>query len=257
MSEDADAARLQRSFLHVVEVGVDDWLTFMVGPENPDFVPIWDVSPFVIKSLTTTEDGRFYKHHGFINSEFKSALIKDLKAGYFRYGASSISMQMVKNVMLYREKTLSRKLQELFLTWYVETQLTKDRILEIYLNAIEFGPGIYGIGAAARHYFGKEARDINPVEAAFFSSILPNPKKRYKQFCAGKPWTATEHKIQRILALMLKRERITDDEYAVAEATPLVFYHGVDFDERKCYALVKESLENARPTDPMAEQDDE
>ncbi len=255
MSEDADAARLQVSFLHVVEVGVNDWLTFMVGPENPDFVPIWDVSPFLIKSLTTTEDGRFYKHHGFINSEFKSALIKDLKAGYFRYGASSISMQMVKNVMLYREKTLSRKLQELFLTWYVETQLSKDRILEIYLNAIEFGPGIYGIGAAARHYFGKEARDINPVEAAFFSSILPNPKKRYKQYCSDKLWTATEHKIQRILALMHKRERITDDEYAVAQATPLVFYHGEDFDQRKCYALVKDSLENARPTDPMADQD--
>ncbi len=243
--------------MHFVEVGVDDWMTFMVGPENPDFVPIWDVSPFVIKSLMTTEDGRFYKHHGFINSEFKSALIKDLKAGYFRYGASSITMQMVKNVMLYREKTLSRKLQELFLTWYVETQLTKDRILEIYLNAIEFGPGIYGIGAAARHYFGKAARDINPVEAAFFSSILPNPKKRYKQFCSGKLWTATEHKIQRILALMHKRERLSDDEYAVAEATPLVFYHGVDFDERHCYKLVKESLDNARPTDPMADADDD
>ena len=94
-------------------------------------------------------------------------------------------MQMVKNVLLYREKTLARKLQELFLTWHVENTLTKDRILEIYFNVIEYGPGLYGIGPAAGTSSARRPKDLNPVEAAFFSSILPSPKERYKQYCAG------------------------------------------------------------------------
>ena len=105
----------------------------------------------------TTEDNGFFKHRGWVTPEFKTALRRNLAGGGFRLGASSITMQMVKNVLLSREKTLSRKLQELFLVWYIEKMLPKERILELYFNAIEFGPRIYGIGAAARHYFGKHA----------------------------------------------------------------------------------------------------
>ena len=134
----------------------------------------------------TTEDNGFFKHRGWVTSEFKSALQRNLQRGGFRVGASSITMQMVKNVLLSQEKTLSRKLQELFLVWYLEQELPKERILELYFNAIEFGPRIYGIGAAARHYFGKTARRPRPRwKAAFFSSILPSPKRRYIQYCHG------------------------------------------------------------------------
>ena len=133
-------------------------------------------------------------------------------------------MQFVKNVLLYREKTLARKLQELFLTWHVENTLTKDRILEIYFNVIEYGPGALRHRARRRwHYFGKPPKDLNPVEAAFFSSILPSPKERYKQYCEGTLTKWTTGKIERILALMLKRERITQAEYDQAIATPLLF----------------------------------
>ena len=150
--EPADSPkRLEKDFEHYVEYEKGEWMSFVVGPENPDFVPIDQISPNLIKSIMTTEDAGFYKHHGFIPSEFKSALITDLKARSFRYGASSITMQMVKNVLLYREKTLARKLQELFLTWHVENTLTKDRILEIYFNVIEYGPALYGIGPAMKH----------------------------------------------------------------------------------------------------------
>ena len=133
----------------------------------------------------TTEDNGFFKHHGWVSSEFKSALRRNLERGGFRLGASSITMQMVKNVLLTKEKTLSRKLQELFLVWYLEQELPKERILELYFNAIEFGPRIYGIGAATRHYFGKKPSELTPLEAAFFSSILPSPKRRYVQYCHG------------------------------------------------------------------------
>ncbi len=171
----------------------------------------------------TTEDSSFYQHHGFITREFRTALVKNLEAGYFRYGASSITMQMVKNVLLYRDKTLARKLQELFLTWYLETVLDKNRIMEIYLNAIEYGPGLYGIRPASFQYFGKPPMELNPVESAFFSSILPAPKRRFKQFCTDKlsPWTTK--KLERILALMYKRGRLTDEDYQLAQTTPLTF----------------------------------
>ena len=217
------AARLRDSFEHRVLIARDTWETITIGPENPDFVPVAAVSPYFIKSLVTTEDSRFYRHRGFITKEFRTALVKDLKAGYFKYGASSITMQMVKNVFLQREKTLSRKFQELFLTWYVETRMNKDRIMEIYVNAIEYGPRLYGIKPAARIYFDKHPRDLTPVEAAFFSSILPAPKRRYRQFCRDKLSGWTERKIERILGLMLKRQRITEEEYDMALVTPLVF----------------------------------
>jgi hypothetical protein len=243
--------RLLEPFEHFVELEKDEWMSFVVGPENPDFVPIDQISPNLIKSITTTEDGAFYKHHGFIVSEFRTALISDLKARGFRHGASSITMQMVKNVLLYREKTLMRKLQELFLTWHVENTLTKDRILEIYFNVIEYGPALYGIGPAVKHFFGKHPRDLTLTEAAFFSSILPNPKDRYKQYCAGTLNKWTVGKIDRILAIMLKREKITQEEYDKAVATPLVFVKDGTETEDDCMKRVKKAIKNSRSTNVM------
>jgi hypothetical protein len=254
--DDMDAEKLNEEFEHVVEVEKDKYKKFIIGPSNPDFIPLADVSPYLVKSLLTTEDYAFYKHHGFIVSEFRTALVKNLQAGYFRVGASSITMQFVKNVMLHRQKTLARKLQELFLTWYVEKVLEKDRILEIYVNAIEFGPGLYGIGPAATHYFGKHPRDLNPVEAAFFSSILPNPKKRHMQYCDNKLFKWAEAKIGRIVTLMHDREHITDNEYALAQVTPLTFVYPEGFDQKECVKVTQRALKNARPTTPRPDEED-
>jgi Transglycosylase len=243
--------RLLEPFEQYVELDQGNWTSFIVGPDNPDFVPLEDISPHLINSIMSTEDSAFYQHHGYIPSEFKSALIKDLQAGGFKYGASSITMQMVKNVLLYKEKTLARKLQELFLTWYVETILPKDRILEIYLNVIEYGPGLYGIGPAARHYFGKDARDLTPREAAFFSSILPAPKKRYEQYCKGTLQRWTVGKLDRILAVMHDRKRLSDEDYALALNSPLVFVKDGTETEAECLERTREAIKNARSTNPM------
>lgn len=249
--EEPIAERLAGSFMHYVEVERDVWLSFVVGPENPDFVPITEVSPHILNAFMTTEDSRFYEHEGFIPREFRSALIKNLESGYFMFGASSITMQTVKNVLLYREKTLARKLQELFLTWYIETQLEKDRIFEIYVNAIEYGPGLYGIGPATRHFFGKHPRDIEPVEAAYLASLLPSPKPRYRQYCEDKLWPSTVVKVQRILTYMHERNRLTDEQYEAARATPLVFDRLEAGPARECKRMVRRAIENARPTNPM------
>ncbi|MBP6847420.1 MAG: transglycosylase domain-containing protein, partial [Kofleriaceae bacterium] len=183
---------------------------------------------------------------------FRTALVKNLEAGKFKFGASSITMQTVKNVLLYRQKTLVRKFEELFLTWAIENFLEKDRIFEIYVNAIEYGPALYGIGPAARAYFGKPASEITPKEAAFFSSILPNPKERYKQYCKGELRRQTEDKIGRILAKMLERQRLTQEEYDAAVATPLVFVKDGTETEAECLKRADRALKNARPTNPMA-----
>ncbi len=199
----------------------------------------------------TTEDNGFFKHHGWVTSQFKGALRRNLERGGFRIGASSITMQMVKNVLLSQEKTLSRKLQELFLVWYLEQVLPKERILELYFNAIEFGPRIYGIGAAARHYFGKRPSELTPLEGAFFSSILPNPKRRYIQYCHGSPYPPWDKYVHRILATVHQRGHLTDEEYEQAAPQTLVFdRHEATFTEKQCLDWVKKMTARPEPEAP-------
>ncbi|MCA9669340.1 MAG: transglycosylase domain-containing protein, partial [Myxococcales bacterium] len=245
--ENMSYKRLLTSFEHQVEPAPGQTLTFTVGPENEDFVPYKDVSQNIINAFLTTEDGGFFRHRGFIPSQFRVAIIRNLKKGGFRLGASTISMQMVKNVMLSHEKTFSRKVQELFLTWYLEQHLTKQRIMEIYLNAIEFGPGIYGVGAAARHYFNKSAKDITALEAAFFASILPSPRRRYIQYCRGELSKSWDKYVRRILGYMYKRGRVSEVDWQAAGVEKVVFSKPEDAEtEKDCKRRVKDLGEQWR-----------
>jgi Transglycosylase len=231
--------------------GETEPMEFIIGPENPDFVPYDQISPNLIASIMTTEDNGFFKHRGWVTSEFRAALKRNLQRGGFSGGASSITMQMVKNVLLSQEKTLSRKLQELFLVWYLEREISKERILELYFNAIEFGPRIYGIGPAARHYFGKSASDLTPLEGAFFSSILPSPKRRYVQFCHGSLTPQWDRYVHRILAKTHERGRIDDDQFAVAAEEKLVFdRREAGFTERQCLDWIKRITARPEPDAP-------
>ncbi len=238
--------------------GDTDTLAVVVGPDSPDFTPYDQISPFLIGSIMTTEDNGFFKHHGWVSSEFKSALRRNLQGGGFRLGASSITMQMVKNVLLTKDKTLSRKLQELFLVWYLEQILPKERILELYFNAIEFGPRIYGIGAAARHYFGKRPAELTPLEAAFFSSILPSPKRRYVQYCHGSLSPQWDRYVRRILGKVHERGRITDDELAAYSEQPFVFdRREASFTEKQCLDWVRSMAPKPEPEAPPDLEDND
>jgi hypothetical protein len=229
-------------------------MTFIVGADSPDFVPFAKISPHLINAIMTTEDSGFFKHRGWVAPVFKTALRRNIENDGFRLGASSITMQMVKNLLLSKEKTLSRKLQELFLVWYLEQILPKERILELYLNAIEFGPRLYGIGPATRHYFGKTPSDITPLEAAFFSSILPSPKRRYVHYCHGALSPAWEKYLRRILTRMYERGRLTEEEYATATASTLSFDHSeMTLSEKQCLDWVRR-ITAARP-EPETEAD--
>ncbi|MFA4874402.1 MAG: biosynthetic peptidoglycan transglycosylase, partial [bacterium] len=116
------------------------------------------------------------EHPGYDINAMKRAYEYNLRKKRFARGASTITMQVARNLYLSPDKTILRKLRELIIALKLERELSKDRILEIYLNIVEWGNGIYGAEAAARHYFGKSARDLTAHEAAYLASILPRPR---------------------------------------------------------------------------------
>jgi membrane peptidoglycan carboxypeptidase len=149
-----------------------------VGESNPNYTALSEISPYLRKSVLTTEDPSFFSHRGFINEAFKQSIIKNIKTKKFSRGGSTISMQLVKNVFLTREKTLSRKLEEILLVYILENNriVSKERMLEVYFNVIEWGPNIYGIGEASQFYFQKHPSQLNLNECLFLASIVPRPK---------------------------------------------------------------------------------
>jgi hypothetical protein len=149
-----------------------------VGESNPNYTPLSEISPYLRKSVLTTEDPSFFSHRGFINEAFKQSIIKNIKTKKFSRGGSTISMQLVKNVFLTREKTLSRKLEEILLVYILENNriVSKERMLEVYFNVIEWGPNIYGIGEASQFYFQKYPSQLSLNECLFLASIVPRPK---------------------------------------------------------------------------------
>lgn len=149
-----------------------------VGESNPNYTPLSEISPYLRKSVLTTEDPSFFSHNGFITEAFKQSIIKNIKTKKFSRGGSTISMQLVKNVFLTREKTLSRKLEEILLVYILENNriVSKERMLEVYFNVIEWGPNIYGIGEASQFYFQKHPSQLSLNESLFLASIVPRPK---------------------------------------------------------------------------------
>lgn len=148
-----------------------------VGPVVADWVPIEALPPYVPKAFITMEDPGFESHRGIIVQALQNSLQDNLKLGKFYRGGSTISMQLAKNLWLRRHKTIGRKAQEAILTLALESCLSKNEILQLYLNVVEFGPNLYGIGPAAKHYFDKEASKLDPDEAFYLASILPQPRK--------------------------------------------------------------------------------
>jgi monofunctional biosynthetic peptidoglycan transglycosylase len=136
-----------------------------------------NISPYLIKAVLIAEDDKFWSHDGFDIEGMEKALEKNIKAKKFKAGGSTISQQLAKNLYLSPSRNPVRKLKEAILTWRMEKVLKKRRILEIYLNVAQWGDGIFGIEAAARHYYGKSASGLGPEEAARLASVLPNPKK--------------------------------------------------------------------------------
>ena len=213
-----DVDVLNQKFTHrVVEEDLDE--PILVGPATQYYVPITDIPEVVQQAAMATEDMGFFRHHGFKLGLIRRAVGLNLDKGWYVYGGSTISQQLVKNLYLSREKTLARKLEEAVIVWDMERKVDKQRILELYLNIVEFGRHIYGIKAAAAEYFNKEPRDLTPLEAAFIMATKPAPRYawnvyRKRQF--NEWWVSRMEGILR----RLWSEMHVIDEAAYQEAAP-------------------------------------
>ena len=144
------------------------------------------ISEHIKKAVLISEDAGFYSHRGVDVNELKAAFKKDLETLSFSRGGSTITMQLAKNLYLSPSKNPLRKLKEIIIAHQLEQALPKRRIFEVYLNVVELGHNIYGVEAAARHYFGKSAGAVNLVEAATLAAMLPSPRNSKERSLAAR-----------------------------------------------------------------------
>jgi len=214
--------RFKRGFQKVVYTPEGTTRTMGFGPNTIGWASRNTISRFMIGAVLTTEDGRFYRHTGFDKEAIVNSIRENLVAGRFVRGASTISMQLAKNLYLPRAKTLSRKLQEAVLTMYLEQVLTKPEMMELYLNVIEYGPMVYGIRAAARHYFRTSPANLSLGQALYLASILRNPKKQYFGAGGAVPPGRMGY-LRRLMKIVHKIGRISDDDLDVGLRETVVF----------------------------------
>jgi monofunctional biosynthetic peptidoglycan transglycosylase len=190
---------------------------FVVGQRNPAWTPLAHIPPALQWGVIVAEDDTFYQHEGFNFAAMRDAMWEDIKRRKPVRGGSTITQQLAKNLYLSREKSLSRKLKEAVLTCKLEWHLSKKRIMELYLNVIEWGPGVYGVGEASWYYFRKSPPDLDFFESVLLAAIIPSPR-RYN------PLRYPERALERyktVVRLLYKSKLITAEQYEIACAVQL------------------------------------
>ena len=207
----ASGAVPKSSFMQIYETKQKghDWPKLQWQP-----VPLARIPRHMLRAVIVAEDSRFYEHSGFDLIAIREALDYNIDRGRVVFGASTITQQTVKNLYLSPSRNPLRKWHEMFLTWGIEHHLRKSRILELYLNVVEFGRGIYGVQAAARHYYGEDVEQLTVAQAAELAATLPSPVK-------NNPATRTQafdRRVQRILNLLTREQNAA----AAAATTAIV-----------------------------------
>lgn len=216
-----DVAALNKDWPH--RIGKSDPAQYEIKEGKPrGWVLLREISSFAKWAIVLSEDWAFYHHEGIDVEQIKVALNEMMVEKRFR-GASTITQQMVKNVFLSEERTLWRKVHEIILAQKVEKVLHKDRILEVYLNVIEFGPSIYGIREASYHYFRKHPSALDPRESAFLAMLLPSPKRYYISYKKKKLTAFARGRINKILEKMRMGKVITPERYQAERASRLAW----------------------------------
>ncbi|MEO1267574.1 MAG: transglycosylase domain-containing protein [Myxococcota bacterium] len=195
-----------------------------VGPTSGHYAHIWQIPRHVTAAMYITEESAFYSNPGFSVSLIRRAIRLNFDRMRYVYGGSSIEQQLVKNMFMTRQKTLSRKLEEAFIVWRMGDLLTKDRIIELYMNCIEFGPNLYGIVRASWFYFGKPPYKLTPLEGVFLAAIKPSPLngvsvKRTGHTPTGGWW---HKRIAGTMRKLYERGFINREQYL--DAYPFVLY---------------------------------
>ncbi len=223
-----DYRKINGSFYHEVYEKGRLKTAFVVGSDNPGFVPFDNISPFLRAAVMTSEDGSFFFHNGFNPEAFRESIVLNIKENRFARGGSTLSMQLVKNVFLTRNKTVARKIEEALIVWLIENQnlVSKKRMYEVYLNLIEWGPGIYGISQACTFYFNKTPQELNLQESIYLASIVPRPKLfRYTFEVNGVPKSFFWNYFRRMEELMVRKQFIQPAD--TNGVNPAVYLTGV------------------------------
>jgi monofunctional biosynthetic peptidoglycan transglycosylase len=181
------------------------------------WIPLDRISERLIQAVIMGEDSMFYTHRGFDFYELKESIRKNWERGGYVRGASTITQQLAKNLFLSTEKSIQRKIKEAVLAYRLERDLSKDRILEIYLNVIEWGEDLYGAEAAARTYFGKSAAGLDAAEAALLAGMIPNPRR----LNPATNLKSLKVRQERILDWMVMAGHLTKNECQKAKEQPL------------------------------------
>ncbi len=200
-------------------IQVKDWKgkyhPLKVGPKNAYWTPSAAIPPEMKWAVILAEDSNFYQHEGVDVKAIKNAIKYDLEKKSFSRGASTITQQVAKNLFLSREKTISRKIKEIILARSMEEELTKGRILELYLNVVELGPMVFGVGHGAHYYFGKPASALTPRECAFLAAMLPGPRLAYNPY---RNMRKVVRRSDMILRLLRRKRVLSESEYQAALA---------------------------------------
>lgn len=182
-------------------------------PGGDNYVRLNEISPYLIHAVIVAEDGSFYSHKGFDWHEIQASFEANLKSGQARRGGSTLTQQLAKNVFLSQEKSLWRKIKEAYIANAIENKYDKNFILEKYLNVVEFGPKIYGVKAAAEHYFQVSPQDLHPLQAAYLAHLLPNPKVYSQGYRKGSLTPFSRKMITTILKRMEAYGKLNEDSY--------------------------------------------
>jgi len=238
-------------------IQVKDWQgefhPFVVGPRNRYWTPSGQIPSEMKWAVILAEDSNFYKHEGIDVKAIKQAIKYDLEKKSFARGASTITQQAAKNLFLSREKTITRKIKEVYLAWRMEQELTKGRIIELYLNMVELGPMVYGIGHGSRYYFGKPVSALTPRECAFLTAMLPGPRLAYNPY---KNLGRVLKRSDMILRLLRRKGVLSESEYQEALAqSPNVgrLQQKVDDSIRK-EAVFASSSSAQKPAEPPVDE---
>ena len=183
------------------------------APRQHIWVAYGAISEHLKKAVLVSEDAAFFSHKGVDVNELKAALKKDWETMSFNRGGSTITMQLAKNLYLNPSKNPLRKLKEIVIAHRLEQALAKRRIFEIYLNVVEWGRNIYGIEAAARHYFGKSAAALDPLESATLAALLPSPRNSKERSILNRR--------NLILSRLASVGYLSNEEFQRARQTPL------------------------------------
>lgn len=220
---EANLNKLNSSFTYRAIINGIRQRAVEVSPSNSNYTSLGDISPYLRKAVLTSEDPSFFSHRGFINEAFKQSIIKNIKTKRFSRGASTISMQLIKNVFLTREKTLSRKLEEILLVYILENNRisSKERMLEVYFNIIEWGPNVYGIGEASLFYFGKHPSQLTLNESLFLASIVPRPRSFAWQFDGQARLKETYMKRNHYIADLMLRRGLLEQQDTLQKQFPV------------------------------------